>query len=54
MLDQKLIRSDLESVAQKLELKGFVLDTNRFLELEERRTTVQVQTEALQSERGNP
>ena len=51
MLDQKLIRNDLEATAAKLKLKGFELDTARFLDLEERRKTVQVETEALQSER---
>lgn len=53
MLDQKLIRNELDAVAQKLELKGFILDTNRFLELEERRKLVQVETESLQSERNS-
>ncbi|MFT5014021.1 MAG: seryl-tRNA synthetase [Patiriisocius sp.] len=53
MLDQKLIRNELDFVAQKLELKGFILDTNRFLELEERRKLVQVETESLQSERNS-
>lgn len=51
MLDQRLIRNDLEAIAVKLKLKGFDLDTVRFLELEERRKSVQVDTEALQSER---
>jgi len=53
MLDQKLIRNELDAVAKKLELKGFNLDTNRFLGLEERRKLVQVQTESLQSERNS-
>ena len=51
MLDQKLIRNELEEVANKLKLKGFDLDTTRFLELEARRKSVQVETEKLQSER---
>lgn len=51
MLDQKLIRNDLENVARKLKLKGFDLDTARFLELEAQRKSVQIDTETLQSKR---
>lgn len=51
MLDAKLIRQNLEEVATRLQLKGFQLDSARFLQLEEQRKELQVKTEALQSER---
>lgn len=51
MLDPKLIRADLESVAKKLKSRGFVLDVEVLQALEEKRKKVQVETEALQSER---
>ncbi|MFT7244376.1 MAG: seryl-tRNA synthetase [Candidatus Azotimanducaceae bacterium] len=51
MLDQKLIRNDLENVARKLKLKGYDLDTARFLQLEAQRKSVQIDTETLQSKR---
>jgi seryl-tRNA synthetase len=53
MLDQKLIRNDIDATATKLKLKGFELDTPRLLDLEERRKSVQMETEALQSERNS-
>ncbi|MFT7139073.1 MAG: seryl-tRNA synthetase [Candidatus Azotimanducaceae bacterium] len=51
MLDQKFIRNNLDDVARKLKLKGFALDTVRFLELEAHRKSVQIETETLQSDR---
>lgn len=51
MLDPKLIRQDPEQVAEKLQRKGFELDTHKFLNLEEQRKELQVKTESLQSER---
>lgn len=51
MLDQKLIRNDLDATATKLLLKGYELDTSQYLALEEQRKTLQVETESLQSER---
>lgn len=51
MLDQKLLRNDLEAVALKLARRGFKLDTKAFAELEAKRKDLQVKTETLQSER---
>ncbi|MDH5326772.1 MAG: serine--tRNA ligase [Gammaproteobacteria bacterium] len=45
MLDPKLIRTELEQVAQQLAVRGFILDTARISELESRRKTLQVETE---------
>jgi len=42
MLDAKLLRTDLESVARNLARRGFVLDVARFRALEERRKAAQV------------
>ncbi len=51
MLDQKLLRNDLEQVRVNLARRGHVLDTNAYAELEERRKTIQVQAEELRNER---
>lgn len=51
MLDPKLIRADLESVAEKLKTRGFELDVASLQALEERRKAVQIETENLQNER---
>ncbi|MDR7055184.1 seryl-tRNA synthetase [Pseudomonas koreensis] len=51
MLDSKLLRSNLEDVADRLASRGFALDTARIEALEEQRKTVQTRTEALQAER---
>ncbi|PXX99762.1 serine--tRNA ligase [Halomonas sp. LBP4] len=51
MLDPKLLRGDLEMVAQRLAKRGFVLDTERLEALESRRRELQAETESLQSER---
>ncbi|SDK74371.1 serine--tRNA ligase [Billgrantia gudaonensis] len=51
MLDPKLLRSDLETVAQRLAKRGFVLDTERLSALESRRRELQAETESLQNER---
>ena len=51
MLDLKLLRNDLDAVAQKLALKKYQLDTERFSQLESRRKSLQVETENLQSQR---
>ncbi|MBB1488487.1 serine--tRNA ligase [Oceanospirillum sediminis] len=51
MLDPKLIRAELETVAEKLKIRGFELDTARLQELEARRKELQVETEQLQNER---
>ncbi|GHA89857.1 serine--tRNA ligase [Modicisalibacter luteus] len=51
MLDPKLLRSDLEQVAQRLAKRGFTLDVPQFEALEARRRDLQTETEQLQNER---
>ncbi|RDB41905.1 serine--tRNA ligase [Halomonas sp. DQ26W] len=51
MLDPKLLRSDLEMVAQRLAKRGFTLDTARLEALESRHREIQTETETLQGER---
>ena len=51
MLDQKLLRTELETVAAKLARRGYVLDTKAFAELEAKRKELQIKAENLQSER---
>jgi len=51
MLDPKLIRSDLNSVAEQLKKRNFDLDVNALESLESKRKACQVETENLQSER---
>ncbi|MBA53089.1 MAG: serine--tRNA ligase [Pseudomonadales bacterium] len=51
MLDPKLLRNELETVAQALKFRGFELDTSAFQALEDRRKALQVETENLQAER---
>jgi seryl-tRNA synthetase len=51
MLDPKLIRNDVEAVASRLKVKKYTLDVAAFEALEERRKSLQVETENLQSER---
>ncbi|MBA3582258.1 MAG: serine--tRNA ligase [Gammaproteobacteria bacterium] len=53
MLDPKLLRTDLMAVATQLARRGFVLDTALFAHLEERRKTLQMKTEELQSLRNS-
>ncbi len=53
MLDPKLLRSQLDEVAAKLKVKHFDLDTDAIKALEERRKSIQVKTEELQSERNS-
>lgn len=53
MLDPKLIRNDLESVAEKLSRRGFSLDVDRLTALENRRKELQVSTQDLQRLRNN-
>lgn len=50
MLDPKLIRSNPEGVAEALRKKKFTFDLARFQALEERRKSLQVSAEELQSE----
>jgi seryl-tRNA synthetase len=51
MLDPRLLRTDLQGVAQGLARRGVRLDVEVLGELEERRKVLQVQTQELQSER---
>ena len=51
MLDPKLLRTDLEAVAANLARRGFVLDVDKFRELEARRKTLQIQTDELRNRR---
>jgi seryl-tRNA synthetase len=51
MLDSKLIRSDLDQVAAALARRGFVLDTARLEDLEERRKSLQMKAQELQTQR---
>ena len=53
MLDPKLIRTQLDSVAAQLRRRGFVLDTARLEQLETERKAIQVRTEELQAERNS-
>ena len=51
MLDPKLLRGDLDTVAQQLARRGFTLDTEALQAMESRRRELQTQTEQLQNER---
>ena len=51
MIDAKLLRTELDAVAASLAKRGFELDKAAFIALEDKRKTLQVQTENLQAER---
>ena len=51
MLDAKLLRSDIEETAKQLAKRGYILDTEQLVALEEQRKAVQVKTQELQSQR---
>ena len=53
MLDPKLLRSDLDNVAQQLARRGYELDTARLNRLEEQRKALQTRTQELQAERNS-
>jgi len=53
MLDPKLLRNDLDAVAEKLCVKNYVLDKQLFNQLEDQRKSLQVSTQQLQSERNS-
>ncbi|KAB7627521.1 serine--tRNA ligase [Alkalilimnicola sp. S0819] len=53
MLDPRLLRADVEAVAQGLLGRGYELDVARYRELEQSRKTLQVQTQELQNERNS-
>lgn len=51
MFDPKLLRNDLDVVAERLATRGFTLDVEQLRTLEAQRRELQASTEALQSER---
>ena len=53
MLDSKILRTDLDRVVEKLKVKNYSFDVAAFSELEERRKSLQVSTQNLQSERNS-
>ncbi|BCN93033.1 serine--tRNA ligase [Thiomicrorhabdus immobilis] len=53
MLDAKLLRSDLETVAQKLKTRGYELDTAQIQALEAQRKELQTKAQDLQAERNS-
>ncbi|MCV2884079.1 serine--tRNA ligase [Aestuariibacter sp. AA17] len=51
MLDPNKLRNDIENTAAKLKARGFELDVDAFLQMEEKRKSLQVRTQELQNER---
>lgn len=51
MLDPQMLRDNLNEVAKKLADRGYQLDVANWVELEKNRKSLQIETEALQSER---
>ncbi len=51
MIDPKLLRSDLNAIADKLTVKGYELDCETFLALEAQRKALQLAAESVQQER---
>ncbi len=51
MIDPKLLRQETEAVAANLARRGFEFDAGTYLALEERRKSLQVETEELRNER---
>ena len=51
MLDPQLLRKSIDAVAERLRARGFELDVASFGRLEAQRKALQVETQALQSER---
>jgi seryl-tRNA synthetase len=51
MLDQKLLRTRIDEVAKRLAIRGYVLDVNKYQELEAQRKSLQTKTEQLLSDR---
>ncbi len=51
MLDQKLLRNDIDTVAKKLAMRSYELDINAFNALEAQRKELSVKTQDLQNER---
>ena len=53
MLDSKLIRQDPEAIRALLARRGFHFDVDRFIDVEQRRKSLQIETEQLQNERNS-
>lgn len=53
MLDIKALRTDPEAVAKQLLIKGYTLDVATFIDLEEQRKSIQIETEQLQQSRNS-
>lgn len=51
MLDPQLLRTDLAETAERLAQRGYVLDTEKWHQLEASRKSIQIETEALQNQR---
>jgi len=51
MLDPKLLRSELNNIAESLNIKGYSLDCEAFLSLENQRKELQLKAESVQQER---
>jgi len=49
MLDPNLLRTDIETVAQKLKVKGHHFDSDAYLALEAERKSLQVAAEEMQA-----
>lgn len=53
MLDIKLLRENIEAVAKALAKRGFILDVEKFKQLENKRKQLQVNTQELQNQRNS-
>ncbi|WP_249963529.1 serine--tRNA ligase [Histophilus somni] len=54
MIDPTLLRNNLSEIAEKLKVRrGFILDVDKFSQLEEQRKALQIKTETLQAERNS-
>lgn len=51
MLDPKLLRTDIENTANALAKRGYTLDTEQLIALEEQRKAIQIKTQELQNQR---
>jgi len=53
MLDPQLLRNDIDAVAERLNIKGYRLDKQAYLSLEEQRKKLQIESEDLQAKRNS-
>src|SRR5208283_2623137 len=51
MLDIQLLRSDLAAVAARLQQRGYILDRDKFEQVEAERKAIQTKTQGLQARR---